>query len=276
MDVENLGPKDWAGLFEARLHLEEKIIQSLDLESALSCRLVCQSWRDTISDDRKLKTRIRQTSILKAVRMGPLSTNVVAKFNDVNKICKSGWTPLGFAAQSGNTKVVQTLLTHGADVNKLDQIFYQGGNYRGLPPLFHAVMKGHTSMVKLLVKNGADVAQKVVSWVDGKYAPLTAMHIARTKHFNIKMQKLLKRMSKKHLKQWSIASLGETRLVLRADVAQRVVSFNGKSTPTAYCIARKKRDAIIVEMQKLLKRTSTKHLKQGSKGKKSNVTLPCK
>ena len=83
-------------------------------------------------------------------------------------------------------------------------------------------------------------------------------------------------MSKKHLKQWSIASLGETRLVLRADVAQRVVSFNGKSTPTAYCIARKKRDAIIVEMQKLLKRTSTKHLKQGSKGKKSNVTLPCK
>ena len=259
MDVENLGPKDWAGLFEACLHLEEKIIQSLDLESALSCRLVCQSWRDTISDDRKLKTRIRQTSILKAVRMGPLSTNVVAKFNDVNKICKSGWTPLGFAAQSGNTKVVQTLLTHGADVNKLDQIFYQGGNYRGLPPLFHAVMKGHTSMVKLLVKNGADVAQKVVSWVDSRYAPLTALNIARMKH-NIKMQKLLKRMSKKHLKQWSIASLGETRLVLRADVAQKVVSFNGKSTLTAYCIARKKRDAIIVEMQKLLKRTSTKHL----------------
>ena len=200
MDVENLGPKDWAGLFEVCPHIEGKIIESLDLESALSCRLVCQPWRDTISDDRKLKTRIRQTSILKAVRMGPLSTNVVAKFNDVNKICKSGWTPLGFAAQSGNTKVVKTLLSHGADVNKRDQIFYQGGEHHGLPPLFHAVMKGHTSMVKLLVKNGADVAQQVVSF-NGK-STLTAMHIARMKH-NIEMQKLLKRMSAKHLKQGS-------------------------------------------------------------------------
>ena len=86
MDGKKLGPKDWAGLFEVCPHLEEKVIDSLDLESALACRLVCQSWRDTISEDKKLKHWIRQTSILKAVRMGPLSKNVIAKFNDVNKI----------------------------------------------------------------------------------------------------------------------------------------------------------------------------------------------
>ena len=183
MAVDKAGPKDWSDLFEACPHLEEKVIQLLDLESALTCRMVCQSWRDMIAEDKKLKTRIRQTSILKAVRLGPLSTNVVAKYTDVNKIYRSGWTPLGFAIKSGRTEVVQTLLSQGADVNKRDHIAYyikDVGHFKGFTPIYHAVMNGHSNIVMLLIKKGAKIDKNLKSFI---------------KKDNLEMHKLLKRSS---------------------------------------------------------------------------------
>ena len=180
MASKTAGPKDWSDLFEVCPHLEEKIIRSLDLESALKCRLVCHSWRDTISEDAKFRTRIKETSMLKAVRLGPLSTNLLAKFRDVNKIFKSGWTPLGYAAQSGKAKVVEILISHGAEVNKRDKVIHytkESGEYHGLPPLHHAIMNDHKDIVVYLIKKGASVDQKCKYWSKN----------------NVEMQRVLKR-----------------------------------------------------------------------------------
>ena len=182
MAVMKPGPKDWSDLFALCPHVEEKVIRALDLESALTCRQVSQSWRDAISEDRKLKVRIKGTTILKAVRMGPISTNLVAKFADVNKAYKSGWTPLGFAAQAGKAEVVKILLSHGADIDKPDKITYytkEFGKYQGITPLCHAVMNSHKDLVMLLIKSRANVDKKCILW-NGK-SNLSVLQIAQVR-----------------------------------------------------------------------------------------------
>ena len=165
------GPRDWADLFESCPHIEERVMKSLDLESALTCRIVCEGWRDQISEDKKLQRRLQRTPIFKAVRIGPLTTNVVAKFEGVDNVSTIKWTPLGYAAHCGKTDVVQMLISQGADVNKSDELYLIGwdksgpgffnptprGDHKGLTPLSHAVMKGHKDTVELLIKRGADV-----------------------------------------------------------------------------------------------------------------------
>ena len=185
---------------------------------ALTFRLVCKFWRDSISANKQLKARIKRTSILRAVKIGPLSTNVVSRFADVNKVYQTRLTPLVFAVLNGKTEVVEILISHGADINQTDTLPNMTKNYmKGFTPLCHAAMKGdkdiaellirkganvnlheplllalehqHTCIAKLLISNGTDINQKNVcrKLVNSKglecflcdgRAPLTALHIA--------------------------------------------------------------------------------------------------
>jgi hypothetical protein len=55
------------------------------------------------------------------------------------------------ACKSGQTEVVETLITHGADVNQAMK--------DGDTPLFCALQHGHLEMVKLLIIKGANISQ---------------------------------------------------------------------------------------------------------------------
>lgn len=95
-----------------------------------------------------------------------------------------GWTPLIFAAQSGNEKLVQILIAHGADVNRRTStetgstvlcFAVEGGNLNviqdllnhgavingkardGLTPLIFAAAHGQTKQAEFLISRGADV-----------------------------------------------------------------------------------------------------------------------
>ena len=126
---------------------------------ALTFRLVCKFWRDSISANKQLKARIKHTSVLRAVKMGPLSTNVVSRVADVNKVYQTGMTPLVFAVLTGRTEVVEILISHGADINQTDTRPKKKGlnEMKGFTPLCHAAMKGHKDIAELLIRKGANV-----------------------------------------------------------------------------------------------------------------------
>ena len=127
---------------------------------ALTFRLVCKFWRDSISANKQLKVRIKHTSVLRAVKMGPLSTNVVSRVADVNKVYQTGMTPLVFAVLTGRTEVVEILISHGADINQTDTLPINRSQMKGYvtkTPLCHAAMKGHKDIAELLIRKGANV-----------------------------------------------------------------------------------------------------------------------
>ena len=64
-------------------------------------------------------------------------------------------TPLCWAATLGFIDIVRSLLSHGANVNKLSM---QGGGHAAC----HAARNGHTNILSLLLKHGADVHQLAV------------------------------------------------------------------------------------------------------------------
>ena len=89
------------------------------------------------------------------MRTGPISTNEVAKLEDVSEIYISGWTPLGLAAQAGKTEVVKILLCHGADIDKHGKISYytkEFGTHQDITPLCHTVMNIHKDLPLLLIE----------------------------------------------------------------------------------------------------------------------------
>ena len=57
---EDSSQKDWENLFKVCPEAREIILYSLDLESALACRLVCKEWRKTVNYYRKLWTKINK------------------------------------------------------------------------------------------------------------------------------------------------------------------------------------------------------------------------
>ena len=54
--------KPWEHLFTKCSDAREIILDSVDLESALACRLVCKEWRVTVNHYNKLWTRINEVS----------------------------------------------------------------------------------------------------------------------------------------------------------------------------------------------------------------------
>ena len=68
---------------------------------------------------------------------------------DITSTLKSGGTMLSWAAAEGHLKVVELLVSHGADVNVQGELY---GN-----ALQAASAKGHEKVVEMLVSHGADV-----------------------------------------------------------------------------------------------------------------------
>uniref|UniRef100_A0A0B7BP65 Uncharacterized protein n=1 Tax=Arion vulgaris TaxID=1028688 RepID=A0A0B7BP65_9EUPU len=70
---------------------------------------------------------------------------------NVNKQIQ-GRYPLHYAADYGQTEVIEYLLSKGANINAPDKY--------GISPLLSAIFEGHTPSVKLLLERGADKSGK--------------------------------------------------------------------------------------------------------------------
>ena len=57
---EGSGHEDWENLFRKVPEARAILLDSLDLESALTCRLVCPEWRESVSGYRKLRAKINE------------------------------------------------------------------------------------------------------------------------------------------------------------------------------------------------------------------------
>lgn len=75
---------------------------------------------------------------------------------DVNVRSKWGWTPLLWAVRDGQIKVVEHLISQGADVNARVSMD-SSGEFRSASPIIIAAEKGNVELVKLLINSGADV-----------------------------------------------------------------------------------------------------------------------
>lgn len=69
-----------------------------------------------------------------------------------NQLLPSGRYPLCYAADYGQTAVIEYLAQHGADVNVNDKY--------GISPLLAAIYEGHTECVKVLLNKGASKTGK--------------------------------------------------------------------------------------------------------------------
>ena len=52
--------EEWENLFRKVPEARAIVLDRLDLESALACRLVCQEWRETVGGYRKLRAKINE------------------------------------------------------------------------------------------------------------------------------------------------------------------------------------------------------------------------
>ena len=57
---EGSSQEDWENLFGKVPEARAILLDSLDLESALACRLVCPEWRESVSGYRKLRAKINE------------------------------------------------------------------------------------------------------------------------------------------------------------------------------------------------------------------------
>jgi ankyrin repeat protein len=86
---------------------------------------------------------------------------------DVNARDNEGWTPLHFAAQSGEPEVVALLLDAGAQVDAL--------NDKGMPPIYWAIMTprgDQPATIRLLRERGADPTRETIKGYFGLSSPL--------------------------------------------------------------------------------------------------------
>ncbi|KAK3794181.1 hypothetical protein RRG08_049581 [Elysia crispata] len=88
---------------------------------------------------------------IKNGELGDVKTFVEKESMDVN-IEVQGRLPLHYAADYGQTDVLEYLLSKGAKVNAPDKY--------GITPLLSAIFEGHTSSVKLLLEKNADKTGK--------------------------------------------------------------------------------------------------------------------
>lgn len=77
---------------------------------------------------------------------------LIAHDADVDHATHKGYTALSFAASRGDTTNVEALLSHNPDVNHAD--------FRGETALDKAARNGHLDIVKLLLFNGADIGHR--------------------------------------------------------------------------------------------------------------------
>ena len=118
-------------------------------------------------DSPKLKAESRnaadESPLMMAALKGQLDVvkRLIAMDADVNK---TGWTPLHYAATSGQTEVIRVLLENHA--------FIDAQSPNGTTPLMMAASYGSPEAVKLLLESGADFTMR-------NQKQMTAMDFAR-------------------------------------------------------------------------------------------------
>ncbi len=119
-------------------------------------------WLEERNTDFKFRTTNRpktvlvdpNNNILQIRKMPPLLENpsydevAYCVITDQDKTNWYDWTPLHFAAQAGQTDIVEYLIANGADIN--------AESIEGETPLQLAADKGHKEVAELLIEKGAD------------------------------------------------------------------------------------------------------------------------
>lgn len=118
---------------------------------------------DTPQIDLNVLNRQGESPLMMAALKGQvdLVEKMVQKGADVNK---TGWTPLHYAASTGQTKVIAALL--------LNHAYIDAESPNGTTPLMMASMYGTPEAVQLLLEEGADASLK-------NQQGLTALQFAR-------------------------------------------------------------------------------------------------
>ncbi|KAM4614934.1 myotrophin [Polymixia lowei] len=100
------------------------------------------------------------TELVWAVKNGDMDEvkNLLVKV-DVNRTLLAGRAALHYAADHGQTEILEYLLSKGASIDAPDKY--------GITPLLSAIYEGHVSCVKILLEKGAN---KQVKGPDGRSA----------------------------------------------------------------------------------------------------------
>ncbi|CAH8866833.1 unnamed protein product [Trichobilharzia szidati] len=82
----------------------------------------------------------------------------------VHKNSLDGQTCLIVACRNGHLDVAEYLIdVHGADVEQVGVVEFEGEQVEGVPPLWCAAASGHLKLVELLVSRGADVNRTTIT-----------------------------------------------------------------------------------------------------------------
>ena len=128
--------------------------------------------------DLNRKNTAGESAVMLAALHGhlPVVEFLVSKEAQINH---PGWTPLIYAATSGQNKIVELLLENHAYIDSTSP--------NGSTALMMAVRGGHASTVKLLVESGADVSVKneagesALSWAERVVGDTDIIKLLRVK-----------------------------------------------------------------------------------------------
>lgn len=117
-------------------------------DGSLKAAQALVDWPKTNVD---VRTDHDETPLMMACLRGQIdiARKLIARGADVNK---TGWTPLHYAATSGNVAIIQMLLDENA--------YIDAESPNGTTPLMMAAMYGTPEAVKLLIDSGADPTLK--------------------------------------------------------------------------------------------------------------------
>jgi len=170
------GPKNWNELFQSCPHIAWKILDYLDVKSALTCRQVYPEWKLVVDSCRPLIKRANDMH-LKMAWQGDFTTMLFEflceKEGDVDELDSWGRPALLKAVWMGNVAMAQKFLEKGANAK---------ASLNGYTALYWAVLNGQCDMAGLLINNGADINKS-----DGRGTSL--LHLARGKKGMVQLLK---------------------------------------------------------------------------------------
>jgi len=169
-------PKNWKELFQSCPHIAEKVLDHLDVKSALTCRQVYPEWKLVVDSCRPLIKRASDTH-LKTAWQGDFTTMLFKflseKEGDVDELDRWGRPALLKAVWMGNVEMVQKFLEKGASAK---------ASLNGYTALSCAVRHDRCDMAELLINHGADINKQ-----DGQGRSL--LYLARGKKGMVKLLK---------------------------------------------------------------------------------------